>query len=321
MSVILGLPAGHRAYTQLPAGILETNETSHANRKSLIASPLTQEQSAQNFIQKQCPEFTAFLDLPFELRAKIWKAALPGPRFITYKIPGGKSRPLATPLLEVCHESREEVLRWYRPLISPTGIPQYIDPEMDILFVNDSYFFTEKRQHSMDDTILKMLQHIVYPLNMLEDLVQGPGYIIREPDRSYSSCYLAMRPAGYCIEHLVDFKGLKTLTLVDLMIMVEERSKFTLIDLSTTPISDWPTREHGRLFTKDEYEHLTTLAYKKWAHGSGYMKTYLERLQEAWHDTMNALRELLVARPDGHAFLVEIKGLIEPSDPVAWDLN
>lgn len=65
--------------------------------------------------------FTAFSQLPIELRLKIWELALPGHRCLTLaRRRGSKSDSLAPPsLLHVCQESRTTAQEHYRLCIVP----------------------------------------------------------------------------------------------------------------------------------------------------------------------------------------------------------
>jgi hypothetical protein len=92
----------------------------------------------------QLTEFTLFPELPLELRNKIWKYTLPGPRYIefvsmyeagdypvSYPHCKDKTPPVA---LHVCRESRTEALREYSELCgSCTDCPpMYYSPKIDI---------------------------------------------------------------------------------------------------------------------------------------------------------------------------------------------
>ncbi|KUJ21114.1 uncharacterized protein LY89DRAFT_778733 [Mollisia scopiformis] len=301
------------------------------NRKAPVIAPQQQAQTNEESIHEACqgapqevlheaiqgaaqevapeelsssPEFTftCFEKLAPELRCHIYKHALPGPRVVKYKTRG--RRALLTPLLLVCHESREEVLRHYMS-ITEFGPKVYMNPEIDILFINTLRFFTDKILFGVDPILLNRLRRIAYPLKKLEDLIQWPNYIVRERDPSRPR-FFTMHAASHFIEHLLDFKALNTLTLVD-TVVEKDQVNSTFVDLFTKPISEWPIRVAGALYTEEERRALSTAAFLSWA-GTSY---FLEELQKASKDTKKALAEILL--PTDHTFEVDIKGLIEPA--------
>jgi hypothetical protein len=255
-------------------------------------------------------EFTGFRfnDLPPELRSKIWKSALPGSRVVKYN--RLTRRPVATPILLVCRESREEALRHYKPLITGTGSITYIDPKIDILWINDFRFFADKLERGIDPAILAAIHHIAYPFKKLEDLIHWPNYIIRERDPIHPRAF-TMHAARHFIEHIFDFTALKTLTLVDTVLRKDE-SKTRLQDFFTTPISHWPIRQNHEPFSQEDRLRLCLELYWTW----GGELRWPEEVQKAWYDTMASMREMVDAVSNRQAFEVEIKGLIEPAGRV-----
>ncbi|KAF8854119.1 hypothetical protein BDZ45DRAFT_677200 [Acephala macrosclerotiorum] len=102
--------------------------------------------------------FTLFPELPTELRLKIWKLAIPGPRILSvgHRMQYGEgygriiptamewrtSDPVPT-LLHVCHDSRTEALKVYQPSFAAFRTPRqegknYIDFSRDILYFGGS---------------------------------------------------------------------------------------------------------------------------------------------------------------------------------------
>ncbi len=88
-------------------------------------------------------EFHLFSELPTELRLKIWKCSLPGPRVVDLHYDIFMRRSLsATPppvALHICPESREEALQTLTLLFEDCVLnpPVYIDPEIDTLYLSD----------------------------------------------------------------------------------------------------------------------------------------------------------------------------------------
>ncbi|KAE8451954.1 hypothetical protein EG329_002118 [Mollisiaceae sp. DMI_Dod_QoI] len=208
---------------------------------------------------KPATKFTLFSTLPFELRAKIWKAALPGPRvvllesFLTpYRRPG-KARRVPTSLMHVCQESRGEALRHYRPLVdgyrSRIEI-RYIDPKIDTLLIHDVRGWLDTRSRGIDGPIVDSLRHIAV------DSLSPMGHHIR-------------RYLGRFIRDLIDFSNLETLTIVD---MREYSTKPFDSAYFRKPFVDWP--QH---LTVDDYRTLTTPFFQDrydWDIGLSRMEFY-----------------------------------------------
>jgi hypothetical protein len=115
-------------------------------------------------------EFTLFPKLPVELRLKIWRAALPGPRIIEayydYEesvngdISDGVIRTNQPPpvLLSVCHESREETLRKYITICKPENFREVehchllMGPSKDTLFI--PYANSNLSEHYLQATLV-----------------------------------------------------------------------------------------------------------------------------------------------------------------------
>lgn len=95
--------------------------------------------------------FHPFPRLPLELRLKIWRSSLPGPRLIRISVEDGSFKsntphPLG---LQICKESREETLRIYQLSIAvePSKNHIYINTDHDGLLLlspsSDDYHSTE----------------------------------------------------------------------------------------------------------------------------------------------------------------------------------
>lgn len=86
---------------------------------------------------KEPPTFTTFSQLSIEIRLQIWRYDLPGPRVVKFlDLEQGGARPRHPLVLQICHESREEALRFLTPLIVK-GWTNFFDLENDICLVWD----------------------------------------------------------------------------------------------------------------------------------------------------------------------------------------
>jgi hypothetical protein len=112
---------------------------------------------------KALKEFTLFAKLPSELRLRIWKFSLPGPRCLElwyherykqYQAPA-----ILPQALQVCNESRQEALKHYKTTFGSLGSPGriYFDFEVDILLLNCAGLIPEGRDYTYVDTIATFL--------------------------------------------------------------------------------------------------------------------------------------------------------------------
>ena len=95
--------------------------------------------------------FKLFPNLPVELRLKIWRSTLPMPRNVGIKLRikdagfGGwitrKNTPPPPVALQVCHESREEALKYYILSFGTTVYPPtvYFNNQIDTLCFGDGF--------------------------------------------------------------------------------------------------------------------------------------------------------------------------------------
>ncbi len=91
-------------------------------------------------------EFQSFLKLPTELRQKVWRHALPGPRLVELfydEDMGACTSRCAVPIvLWVCNESRREARRFYRPFFATNRAEAsiYLDPHVDEVYLGIGNF-------------------------------------------------------------------------------------------------------------------------------------------------------------------------------------
>lgn len=137
--------------------------------------------------------FTVFPELPFELRLKIWEHAMPGPRVLgvspkmQYRSDHGGIIPVkmvwrtSAPnlnLLHVCHESREEALRVYRPSF---GIP--LEPGQNhVDFTNDTIYFGGLGR-GFPDLDLLLQSTFGFPGNYLLDMFLGADTGVKDAEK------------------------------------------------------------------------------------------------------------------------------------------
>lgn len=94
--------------------------------------------------------FRCFNKLPIEIRLKIWKACLPGPRHVLLDFPkSGDEERLPTAIF-ANRESHQEILRGFKYTLSPhwptwVGYPLFLDPVIDTLCLPSRASFDEVR--------------------------------------------------------------------------------------------------------------------------------------------------------------------------------
>jgi hypothetical protein len=170
--------------------------------------------------------FTLFPNLAVELRLKIWRSTLPGPRNVGIKIRikdagfGGwiarKNTP--TPVsLQVCHESREEALKYYILSFGTTVYPPtvYFNYQIDTLCFGDGidnqHRFSEGTRYGTgaSDYLLNLWHGKTYnTYNSKAIQAKNIRYITLDVDDNIYS-----RPS-FCWEEIRRFEGLEKLLVV-----------------------------------------------------------------------------------------------------------
>jgi hypothetical protein len=200
--------------------------------------------------------FSLFQSLPVELRAKIWEASLPGPRLVETRFLNMRCHlptpRLPTPLLHISQEAREVALRSYRPLYrlsSPLPLI-YIDPNVDILFVNEHIQRLDEVLSEMDPDILHSLRHIA-----LESMMM----------------FVFSTIVGRFFPCLLRLSSLEIITVTLPPTEPElEGGYAVLFDLLKVPMAEWPDlvqRRDDHLFTRRGLEHCidrATLDDPRW---------------------------------------------------------
>jgi len=193
---------------------------------------------------KQLSTLSRFSTLPFELRIKIWQASLPGTRVVEtrfvnmpchFPVPS-----LPTPLLQVSQEAREVALRRYRPLyrLSSTLPLIYIDPNIDILFINEHVQQLDSVLSEIDVDVLQCLCHIALESMML--------FVFPNIASKFFPCLLRLG-------------SLERVTIVvPPTDPTEEGSRAVLFELLKVPMKQWPDlvqRQDKHLYTRRGLKH------------------------------------------------------------------
>jgi hypothetical protein len=173
--------------------------------------------------------FALFPNLPFELRLKIWRSALPGPRNVGIKIRikdagfGGwiarNSAPPPPVALQICHESRKEALKYYILSFGTAVYPPtvYFNYEIDTLCFGDGIDvlgqFPERTRYETgaSDYLLNLWHGKTY--NLYENgskAIQAKNirYITLDVDENIYS------RSSFCWEEIRRFEGLEELLVV-----------------------------------------------------------------------------------------------------------
>jgi len=188
--------------------------------------------------------FTLFPSLPLELQTKIWESALPGIRLVEIRflnMPCHFPAPrLPTPLLHVSQDAREVALKRYRPLYrlsSPLPLI-YIDPNVDILFINEHIQRLDEVLTSLDTEVLRSLRHIA-----LESMMM----------------FVFSNIVGRFFPCLLRLSSLEKLTITLPPTEPESEGGYVvLFEFFKVPIAKWPSTVHSRdenLFTRKALEH------------------------------------------------------------------
>jgi hypothetical protein len=171
--------------------------------------------------------FTLFPTLPIELRLKIWRFTLPGPRNVGIKIRfkdngfgGWMSRPSTPPpptALQICHESRAEALKTYILSFGTTAYPPtiYFNYEIDTLCFGDgphALSLGKEREEGIraSDYLLNLwVGKSNYPGRQSKAILAGTvRFLTLDADESiYGRAY-------FCWEEIRRFEGLEELLIV-----------------------------------------------------------------------------------------------------------
>lgn len=191
----------------------------------------------------QLSTFSLFSSLPLELRTKIWQSSLPGTRLVETRflnMPCHFPTPrLPTPLLHVSQEAREVALKRYRPLYrlsSPLPLI-YIDPNVDILFVNEHIQRLDEVLSEMDVDVLHSLHHIA-----LESMMM----------------FVFSTIVGRFFPCLLRLSSLEKITATLPPTEPEQGGDAFLFDLLNIPMDEWPDSVQHRdehLYTQRGLEH------------------------------------------------------------------
>ncbi|KAN0114819.1 hypothetical protein V8E51_004363 [Hyaloscypha variabilis] len=236
----------------------------------------------------QLPILSRFPDLPLELRTKIWHSALPGIRLVETRF---VNRPchfpvptLPTPLLHVSQEAREVALKRYRPLYrlsSPLPLI-YIDPNVDILFINEHVQQLDAVLSELDVDVLQCLRHIALESMML--------FVFPNIARKIFPCLLRLS----CLQRV-------TIVLPPTN-PEEESGHAVLFELFKIPITEWPDvvqRKDKNLYTRRGLKHCkdkSRLDEPEW-------------LRTRFKTIIYAVEEQFRANPDRAPPQVDVKGV------------
>jgi hypothetical protein len=147
---------------------------------------------------------------------------------------------LPTPLLHVCQDAREVTLERYRPLYrlsSPLPLV-YIDPNLDILFVNEHIQRLDEVFSDLDTDVLRSLRHIA-----LESMMM----------------FVFSNIVGRFLPCLLRLSSLERITITLPPTEPESEGGYAvLFEFFKVPIAEWPDTVHSRdehLFTRKALEH------------------------------------------------------------------
>jgi hypothetical protein len=168
--------------------------------------------------------FTRFTDLPIELRLKIWRHTLPGPRNLYMKY--GKARgkffcPYPPPIcLHICTESRAEALKYYERAFgeNPNLSETYFDFSQDGLMIG----LTISGQISYDE----VKDAIQYDLERVKFI------------SCFTVTYVGQGPSLPLFEDVSPFKALEEITVL-VRPAVEGGPDKTFVETSSIPLDSW----------------------------------------------------------------------------------
>ncbi|KAE9379321.1 hypothetical protein N431DRAFT_325607 [Stipitochalara longipes BDJ] len=236
----------------------------------------------------QLSAFSLFPSLPLELRTKIWQFSLPGIRLVETRfinMPCHFPMPkLPTPLLHVSQEAREVTLRRYMPLYrlsSPLPLI-YINPNVDILFINEHVQQLDAVLSELDIDVLQCLRRIALESMML---------------------FVFPNIAGKILPCLLRLSNLERVTIVLPPTNPEEESGHAvLFELLKAPMTRWPElvqRQDKHLYTRRGLKYCTD---KGRLDDPGWLRTRFETI-------IHAVEERFRANPDRAPPEIDLKGV------------
>jgi hypothetical protein len=127
---------------------------------------------------------------------------------------------LTIPLLSCCVESREEVLRVYKPLFkSASGHPDiYVDPKRDLLLFSEVVACIFHAARDFDAAVLEQLGSLAFGMHLIQDICNQPTARLRD---------------------LSKFQGLQDILLMP-QTTVPSSNQIETIPAFKTPLCDWP---------------------------------------------------------------------------------
>jgi hypothetical protein len=191
---------------------------------------------------------------------------------------------LPTPLLHVSQEAREIALKRYRPLYrlsSPLPLI-YIDPDVDILFINEHIQRLDEVLSEFDVEILRSLHHIA-----LESMMM----------------FVFPNIVGKIFPCLLRLSSLERITITLPPTEPDQEGGYALFfELLKIPVTEWPDsveRRDERLFTRRALEHCRdkgTLDDPRW-------------LRTGFNNIIQAVGDRFRANPSRTIPQVDLKGV------------
>ncbi|KAG4029318.1 hypothetical protein MFRU_016g00730 [Monilinia fructicola] len=192
------------------------------------------------------PTFELFSQLPVELRIKIWKYSLPGPRLLRMVGYFGSERVLSSALshpyhlLHVSREAREVALTRYCVLREPSIVPLYINSKLDLLcflgFDDYQKFFKDRiNQIYEDGPVIDKL--VVFAISETKELnVQERIEDIVTTSFSATFVYPDLKSVIFVLERLQD--EVKTREINERLKEKSSNSKTLDLQLTFTTMED-----------------------------------------------------------------------------------
>ena len=166
-------------------------------------------------------KFTVFPNLAVELRLKIWRSSFPGPRNVGVKIRikdsgfGGwivrENTPPPPVALHVCHESREEALKYYILSFGTTVYPPtiYFNYQIDTLCFSDKFSEGTRQSTGASDYLLNLWHGTTFTsYDSKAKHAKNIRYITLDVDENIYT------RRSFCWEEIRRFEGLEKLLVV-----------------------------------------------------------------------------------------------------------
>jgi hypothetical protein len=180
---------------------------------------------------------------------------------------------LPTPLLHVSQEAREVTLRRYRPLyrLSSTLPLIYIDPSLDVLFINEHIQRLDEVLSELDSDVLNSLHHIA-----LESMMM----------------FVFPNIVGRFLPCLLKLSSLEKVTVTLPPTEPEQEEGYAvLFDLLKIPMAEWPDsvqRQDVYLFTRRGIESCKdkgSLGDPRWLRSGFY--NIIQAFEERFRGNIN----------------------------------